>query len=182
MDIQPVRKLVRLKDFDYRQSGLYFLTICSFRRSMIFGQIKNNQLEASLLGQLVRECWEEIPSHFPFVQLDAFVVMPNHLHGIIGFVSEKIPNELNVQGRSKKGSLGSVVGSFKAAVSRVYRANNKVNNPQIWQRGYFEHVIRNENALDRIREYIVENPYCWDMDQDNPEAKKSDANFVRKML
>jgi REP-associated tyrosine transposase len=130
--VAPRRRSIRLPGFDYSTPGAYFITICTRdRRPML-----------SAVSEVVTACWNEIPQHFPRVTLDAFVVMPNHLHGIL------VLDDLGV-GPSRPISV--VIGAFKAVVSKRLRK-------AIWQRNYWEHVIRSDKALNQIRQYIEDNP------------------------
>ena len=123
------------------------------------------------IGDLVFTCWKGIPKHLTHVQLDEFIVMPNHLHGllIIGDCKgEACLAPTKKTSSPKKGSIGAIVGSFKSSVSR--RAGKLCSSVvrQLWQRGYYEHVVRNDIDLNNIREYIVNNPARWDFDKENP--------------
>ena len=157
---------MRLGDYDYRQSGVYFVTVCTYRHTSLFGKITEGEMMFNPLGNIVAEEWQHIAEARTNVQLDAFVVMPNHLHGII-----IINNENDHAGSSFKSavngkrsgtlhsdSLGAIVGHIKAAVSRRAKTQVLDCNQSIWQRNYYEHVIRNEKSLNEIRKYIVENP------------------------
>ena len=147
MPSPPERKRVRIPDFDYAKPGAYYVTICTAGRKSTFGEVKDQVVLLTQLGRVVRENWLAIPSHFPGVTLDECVVMPNHLHGIL-WLPERA-------GHARP--LPAIVGSFKSAVSR------QVGQP-VWQRSYFEHVIKTNEALGRIRRYIETNPSIWDTD------------------
>jgi REP element-mobilizing transposase RayT len=130
-----------LPGYDYSNPGAYFVTMCTRNGSCLFGEICEGRMSCNLLGELVHSCWLDIPLHFPHVTLDAFVVMPDHLHGVLLFADV---------GAGYIPPLHVVVGTFKAAVSR----NAGIN---IWQRNYYEHIVRNEGELNRIRHYIDDN-------------------------
>ena len=158
------RRSLRLQGYDYRQSGAYFLTICAHQRACLFGEIVRDVMHENKAGQAVREAWEWLPARFPDVELDAFAVIPNHLHGIL-FMGDD------------HGNLGRVVGAFKSLA--VYRYNQGVAsegwpryNGKLWQRNYYEHVIRNEESLNQIREYIMGNPGRWLDDPEHPQARQ----------
>lgn len=136
---------MRLSWFDYSASGAYFVTICSRVGGDFFGRIVDEEMICNAAGELVTACWNEIPQHFPLVKLDAFVMMPDHLHGILLFGDSE---------DGKAPHLPAVVGSFKSAVSR--RASQSV-----WQRSYWERIIRNEKELNSIRRYVDDNPRRW---------------------
>ena len=136
---------LRLAGYDYSQSGMYFVTIISHQRLHLFGHIKNSELSLSKLGEIVQACWQQIPDHFPSVELDTFVIMPNHIHGIIVLhdVSEKV-------------TLGHVMNTLKGAVTRQARKTDldiDLEHP-IWHRNFHDHIIRNEADLNRIRQYV----------------------------
>ena len=142
----------------------------------------------SKIGQLARECWEEIPRHFPDVSLDAFMIMPNHIHGIlvIGDVGARHASPLQNPPPPpktgtpvhptgvKKGSIGAIIGSFKSAATKRINELRRTPGEPVWQRNYFEHIIRNEKSLNRIREYIAMNPEQWEFDKENPTCKGTD--------
>lgn len=163
------RRSIRLRDYDYAHAGAYFVTICVDKKERVLGEIANNELRLSTMGNIVRECWNNISEHFHHVELDEFVVMPNHLHGIIvivdGHVGARHASPLqNARARGTgKGSLGAIIGSFKASSS-------KQAGITLWQRNYYEHIIRNERELESIREYIFNNPFKWADDEYNARA------------
>ena len=154
------RKSIRLPGFDYSQAGAYFVTICSNQRRCLFGEILDYRMEANAVGLLIAACWLRLGDDYPFIALDTWVLMPNHLHAIIWLGSNN---------PSRK-PLSQIVASFKAmSTSKVRKAFG--NNIKLWQRGYFEHIIRNDDDLFRIREYIVGNPALWALDSENPSFK-----------
>lgn len=143
------RQSIRLKGHDYAQAGAYFITICTHNRNHVFGKIVDGTVRLNRLGKMTQQCWRDIPQHFPHVRLDAYVVMPNHVHGII-----------TIDGTSK--TIGSIVRGFKIGATKWARQNTDI--PTIWQRNYYEHIIRNESDLQRIRQYIIQNPMKWESD------------------
>jgi REP element-mobilizing transposase RayT len=152
------RPSLRLPTYDYAQPGGYFVTICTQDRKCLFGQIIDGDLNPNPAGRMVQELWEALPQRFSHINLDAFVVMPNHLHGII-VIEEKRPGQ----------GLGQIVGAFKSlATNRYIVGVRQAGWPRfagrLWQDNYFEHVIRNDVSLQRIREYIANNPLQWDSD------------------
>jgi putative transposase len=158
------RKSIRLKGFDYRSSGAYFITICSTQRQDIFGCILDNgDVALSDIGHIVQLCWQQIPDHCPHVQLDHYVIMPNHLHGIIildcddlRFLNTFGITDASLNTRSRE--LSRVIGSFKAASTKIVRRERDYRSPTIWQRNYFERVIRDERELMLLRQYMADNP------------------------
>jgi len=157
----------RLAGYDYGSNGAYFITVCTRNRENYFGEIDENAaLITTAAAQIVVDCWQAIPTHFPFVVLNAFVLMPNHLHGILFFdkpdYNDGQPNQFGPQ----IDNLAAVVRGFKAGVTKQTRTQ------QIdfgWQPRYHDRVVRNDDELNRIRTYIDNNPSQWQQDRDNPE-------------
>jgi putative transposase len=175
------RRSIRLEGYDYAQPGAYFITICTQDRVCLFGDIVDGVMRLNQTGEIVRQCWMAIPEHFPHAMLDEFVVMPNHVHGII--VVGEMPNvgathasplplappRVRPHGPHRQ-SVGSIVGSFKSAATRRMNEYRGTSGTTVWQRNYYEHIIRTEDSLDRIRRYIAENPARWAVDRENPFA------------
>jgi len=174
------RRSIRLKGYDYSSTGGYFVTLVAFQREFLFGDIVDGEMRLNSLGRIVKECWDEIPSHFPNAGTDAFVVMPNHLHGII-MLYEYIRSDASARrgtiyraptptieqfGKPTVGSLPTILRTFKAAVTR--RASRELDSANIWQRNYYEHIIRNQTDFERIAGYTLANPANWDTDEENP--------------
>jgi len=161
------------------QPGAYFVTVCTRERECLFGHVVNHEMRSNDAGEVARRCWEDIPDHFPLVELDAFVIMPNHVHGII-LITESCTGEKSfaptfaptttTAPQSPSRTIGSIVRGFKIGVTKWFRANSDVYS--VWQRGYYEHVVRNEGELTAIREYILSNPARWDEDENNPDFAK----------
>ncbi len=177
------RRSIRLKEYDYSQPGAYFVTICTHDRACLFGGVVDGEMRLNEFGEMVHECWQAIPDHFPHAMLDEFVIMPNHVHGIISIVDAAIVDNVGATHASplksasslpprgpKQKSIGAIVGSFKSAVTK--RINEYRNTPgaPVWQRNYYEHIIRNEESLNRIRQYIADNPARWTFDRENTAA------------
>jgi REP element-mobilizing transposase RayT len=244
------RRSIRLKGYDYTQPGAYFITICTHGRECLFGEIINGEMHLNEAGQIVVQTWQDLPNHISNVQLDAFVVMPNHVHGIIiitdragvvgtgseparttmgsgsavdsdstpgpgsaggagstagpgsvgvgsvGAGSEPAPTTTTAPGsaagsgpttgsgpvgagsepaptepaptRSSYG-LPEIVRQFKTFSARRINELRGTPGTPVWQRNYYEHIIRDEFSLSRIRQYIAENPARWDADQENPQ-------------
>ena len=173
------RRSIRLKHYDYSQAGLYFITICTYNREKLFGEINDGEMICNINGQVAYRCWSDIPNHYPDIELDVFIIMPNHLHGILIIYNKT--NTVGVQNfeplqqnkhqcnRYQKiipCSIGSVIRGFKIGVTKWFRKHN--NKLTIWQRNFYEHIIRNCNELNCIREYIVNNPQQWQFDRENP--------------
>jgi REP element-mobilizing transposase RayT len=157
------RKSIRLLGYDYSQLGAYFVTICVHNRKSLFGQIVNSEMTLNNLGLLAETAWMDLPNHFSSIEVDTFIVMPNHTHGII-----IIRDTRNIISSSPRPSLASIVGSYKATVSRNINRLRQTPDAQVWQRNYYQHIIRDNKELHDIRHYIVENPASWAKDRVNP--------------
>ena len=177
-------KSTRLENYDYSQNGLYFVTICTKDREESFGEIKDEKMILNDVGEIAHKFWQEIPKHFPFVILDEFVMMPNHVHGIleinwniIGEPTEMqdIPKvetqdfaslQVNGQYKNKFGpqskNLASIIRGFKVGVKK-YTTINEIYF--CWQPKFYDHIIRNDESLNKIREYIITNPERWERDR-----------------
>ena len=158
----------RLQHYDYASAGMYFVTINALHHQCIFGHIADHAIVLSSLGNIIQECWSEIPMHFGHIELAEFQIMPNHLHGILFFVTDgkgfgELPEAGRKQGAMQAGSLSVAINSFKGAVT--FRARQEQHAQQVWQPRFHEHVIRNEQELGRIREYIITNPDQWEADR-----------------
>lgn len=159
----------RLKGFDYGSNAIYFITICTKNRENYFGDIivetRNcASLQMSEIGQIANNFWSEIPQHFPFVELDDFVIMPNHIHGILVFNKENY-NEWNINKFGVQSqNLASVIRAFKSSVKRYSNQNNIDFN---WQSRYYDRIVRNYDELKRIQIYIQKNPENWKNDEFN---------------
>ncbi len=163
---QHHRRSIRLKNYDYSQSGAYFVTICTHNRECLFGGVINGKMALNEYAEIVRRCWLEIPQHFPHALLDEFVVMPNHVHGIFIINNVGVQNFEPLQNQYQKiipKSIGSIVRGFKIGVTKWFRQNTYIHI--VWQRNYYEHIIRNEIELNKIREYIINNPLQWESDK-----------------
>jgi REP element-mobilizing transposase RayT len=160
----------RLKGYDYRGFGDYFLTICTADRQCLFGTVEEEVLHLNETGRLVESVWLALPQRFPFVRTDEYVVMPNHFHGILTYLPQ---DEREGPFTLKSGDpvhLGVVVRAFKSITAvQAQRTGDRQGEP-LWQRGYFEHVIASDRALERIRGYIRGNPAAWPSDRHNPEV------------
>jgi putative transposase len=168
------RKPNRLRDYDYSQDGYYFITICTRGRKEFFGNIREGKLDLNRFGETVNQCWYDLPRHYPNCSLDSFVIMPNHVHGII-----VIDNE-NVVGNGLKPfpthGLSEIIRGFKTFSSRKINEEIEIDNKFQWQKSFYDHIIRGERSLDLIREYIQNNPLKWDLDRENPLSKNFDLD------
>jgi REP element-mobilizing transposase RayT len=180
----PARRSVRLRNYDYRAAGAYFVTVCAAGRGCLFGEIADGATRFSPDGERVLCCWQEVPRHFPTVELDEWQLMPNHLHGILVITRgppSQASSDLHEPQTDRRrapspraGSLAVIVGSFKAAATRAIRGRLGQPSAAVWQGNYYEHVIRNEDSLNRIREYVATNPLRWELDRENPSRTGED--------
>ncbi len=195
------RKSIRLKGYDYSQAGEYFVTICTNERTCIFGEIVDGVMRLSEVGRMVDACWEAIPAHYENTRVDVFQIMPNHLHGIVE-IAERIaptPNHASSVGveyvqplrkRPKQHhyqhvipkSLGSIIRSFKAAVTREVRRNKNHEHTMIWQRDFYDHIVRSDIEYFYIRRYIEFNPLLWHLDSDNPDVHSVPPDELQRTL
>lgn len=175
------RKSPRLKGYDYSQDGAYFVTICTHERRNLFGNVdKDGVMKLNEWGRIAEARWQEIPKHFPHVELDQFVIMPNHMHGILFLIGqdEKINHQFDEGERHaspvqkpyrdykvKSGSIITIIGSYKSAVTKQINSLRNKKLPPIWQRSFHDHIIRDETSLNKLREYTLYNPQLWAADK-----------------
>jgi len=177
MSIIYARKPTRLKEYDYSRSGYYYVTICSKDHQNIFAEINDsntvgtglapvrykNNMKLSKIGKIIDEQWNDIPNQYDDIESDEYIIMPNHIHGII-IINKR-------EGASPSPTISNIIDSFKSKCSVEYlnyiKQNNLNTSGQIWQRSFYDHVIRNEKSLQKIREYIINNPATWADDENN---------------
>jgi putative transposase len=164
----PRRSSLRLKNFDYSTAAVYFLTVCTSERKTILGASLEGKVRASAMGRIVSECWFELPYHYAHLELGAFIVMPNHVHGLI---SLRDPVGAGLRPAPTTATLSEIVGVFKSFSSRRIHAANASSPKKIWQRGYYEHIVRNPEECERIKRYILKNPARWAFDRENPQSQ-----------
>jgi putative transposase len=147
------RRSIRLKEYDYSEAGAYFVTICTHNREYIFGDIMDCEMKLNEFGQIIMDCWNNLPNHYQHLILDISIIMPNHFHGII-----IITNVNNVGAGlkpaptiKKRHGLSEIVRAFKTFSSRRINQIRNTHGVPVWQRNYYEHIIRNENELNKIR-------------------------------
>ena len=183
------RRSIRLAGYDYTQAGAYFVTIVTHERALLFND--------PLLRRVAEAIWQHIPRHFPHVALDEWVVMPNHIHGILWIkdvgarhsvkavsatpdsgmgrhlerTQDILTNASPLPAGPPSGSLGVIVGNFKAVTARRINRLRQVSGAPVWQRNYYERVIRDEQELNVVRQYIGDNPACWAEDMENPNRR-----------
>ena len=183
-------KIYRYKEYDYSSDGFYFITICTGKRKMFLGKFEGEDLILSKLGKIADVCWKEIPAHFENVIIDHYVVMPNHFHGIVQIKNKNraVPcsyddnisrrralpcavgkkKNLSKFGQVMPKTLSTIIGSFKSAVSRRINADYSYLN-FFWQSRFYDRIIRNDEELNKIRQYIINNPFKWHLDRNNPD-------------
>ena len=177
------RRSIRLQGYDYSQQGAYYVTIVAWQRECLFGEVVNGEMALLKFGLVAKQQWEKLPKRFPNIELGAFVVMPNHMHGIImiidgrgtadnpndhdGESSRRAPTHEQFQ-KPVKGSIPTIVRSYKSAVSYRINLMRGTKDVPLWQRNYYERVIRDEKDLQNKTDYIEANPILWDEDGENP--------------
>jgi putative transposase len=159
------RRSIRLKGFEYSRSAVYFVTICVQNRACLFGTISQHQMLLNAAGKMVSVEWLALPARFPSVILDEYVVMPNHFHGIIYMPPDSIEHP----------TLGKIIGAFKSLVNNNYITGVKTQdwtpfNKRLWQRNYYEHIVRDDLTLQKIQQYIQHNPLTWQIDSLHPDV------------
>lgn len=195
---------IRLQGYDYTRAGLYFITLCCHDRAHLFGEVSNSKMNLNDAGKIAEVCWKAIPNHFPEVVIHEYVIMPNHIHGIIeisggtengpSVEAENLPPRANIDSpqrippvtdvgaenlpprnptpqripfKSPSKTIGSIIRGFKIGVTKWVRENSEVQ--KVWQRDYYEHIIRNEKSYQIISAYILNNPGNWVEDKFNKE-------------
>jgi REP element-mobilizing transposase RayT len=161
-----------LKGYDYTSAGWYFVTICVHNRECLFGRIADEKMELNEFGKIVEYTWNDLPNHNSNIILDNFVIMPNHIHGIVKLIndnsveagSEPAPTTTKQSGRTRRG-LSEIVRQFKTfSAIQINKIRNMTGNP-LWQRNFYERIIRDEQELNHIRQYIINNPIKWQDDR-----------------
>jgi putative transposase len=180
------RHSIRLKGYDYAQSGGYYVTLVTQGRENLFGEIHNAEMIRNEAGEMLAQWWNELPHKFPSITVDTFVVMPNHFHGIIIIHDESVgaglvPAPLGAttpvpavlaQARVAP-TIGEIIGAFKSITTHEYICGVKQSGwhpftGKLWQRNYYEHILRDQSDWERIRAYIADNPLNWKEDEENP--------------
>lgn len=177
------RRSMRLKGYDYGAAGAYFITICTYQRHCLFGEIIDGEMHLNEFGRVVADCWDAIPGHFPSIQLDESVVMPNHVHGILVVTDTPrrgmaLPcpyptmprTETREFGKPLAQTISTVVGSFKSAVTKRINILRNAPRTPVWQRNFYDHIIRHEASMQRIQHYVQTNPSSWRSDQLHPNV------------
>ncbi len=165
------RRSIRLPDYDYRQSGYYFVTICTYKKQCWFGEIINQEMKSNQLGKIADQLWQGLAKRFDYINLDYYIIMPNHVHGIIE-IKQNLVKESDFQkrefGKPVARSLSTIIGSYKSAVTTRINYLRKSKEPPLWQRNYYEkiaRIIKDEDDLNNVRQYIINNPRKWELDE-----------------
>ena len=190
------RRSIRLPNYDYSRSGAYYVTIVAWQRKCLFGQVVNEEMKLNEAGKIVQWEWLELAKRLRYIELGAYIVMPNHFHGILMFLDPagatrqgvtnylsgkvSLPN-VTTEGMDgsplprgpKSASLGAIIAQFKSRVTKRLWKTQTSNRAPIWQRNYYEHIIRNEKDLKHKTDYIEANPMLWGEDNENPLNIKS---------
>ena len=171
------RHSMRLRGYDYAQAGAYFVTIVTRDRVCLFGEMVNGEMRLNDGGRMIEQWWFELNRKFSTVETDEFVVMPNHFHGIVVIAGVTVGADPRVgpnsEGADAGAPLPTIIQWFKTMTTNEYMRGVKTRSwtpfaGRLWQRNYYEHIVRCENELTRIREYIANNPLQWEMDRENP--------------
>jgi REP element-mobilizing transposase RayT len=200
------RRSIRFRGYDYSQPGAYFVTLCTHEKKHLFGEIVEGEMKLNESGEMLRVFWNHLPRRYSDVQLDSFVVMPNHIHGIVvvgairesplqktddprdvGAIHELPRDEREQEGRfvnrpyqkraihesplRRRMLLPKAIGYFKMKTARRINELCGTRGAPVWQRNYYEHIVRNEDELGKIREYIATNPLRWLADPENAERE-----------
>jgi REP element-mobilizing transposase RayT len=185
------RRSIRLRGFDYSQAGAYFVTVCEVNRECIFGDVVNGEMRPNQFGEILLKWWNELPDYYPPVELDEFILLPNHMHGIIVITNVGTGSSRTDGGQNgrqdacptdssrrstlpEERTLGQLVGYFKFQVTKEINQVRDAGYAKVLQRDYYEHIIRNEREWNAIAKYICDNPANWNADVDNP------ANFPKR--
>ncbi len=159
----------RCKDWDYASNGYYFVTICTRNRECVFGDVEENQMYLSAIGEIAADEWYKTAQIRPNVELDEWIVMPNHIHGTIIIQNQPIEtfhrNVSTSSSRLKSDSLGAIIGQFKSVCTKRIREAGFSSFG--WQTRFYDHIIRDQTSLENIRKYIVDNPMKWQLDRHN---------------
>jgi putative transposase len=171
------RRSIRWKSYDYAAEGAYFVTTVTEGRACLFGEIVNGKMRLNRYGEIIQKWWNEIPIHFPSVEIGAFAIMPNHVHGII-FISDKRTGDVlpphNEPKPLLKPTLGQIIAYFKyQSTKEMNLADGTGTITKFWQRNYYEHIIRNEQELQQKTNYVLDNPSHWRSERENPTNRKS---------
>lgn len=179
------RRSIRLKGYDYSQKGAYFITICTQNRECLFGDIADGVMRLNGAGKMIRSVWDGLPIRFSNMELDEFIIMPNHVHGVVllnrrgescirpSCIRPNTNDHMSRPHGTLPGTLGRIMQAFKSLATHEYTGGVKQSGwmpfpGKLWQRNYWDRIIRDEPELNQIREYIINNPLTWKLDSLNP--------------
>ena len=165
------RRSIRIPGYDYSQPGAYFVTICIWQRECLLGEIQEGNILLNRYGEVVNFNSFNLSRVYPHIELDDFIIMPNHIHGIIIIKEPK-----------KNPSLSEIVRCFKIFSARRINQLRSVSEIPVWQRGYYENIIHNETTFSQIQQYIINNPYNWETDEMHPSPKNHNSNKINIKL
>ena len=182
------RRSIRLQGYDYSQAGAYYITVCTRNRECLFGNVVDGQMQSNEAGQIVQAVWDGLQQCYEGIELDAFIIMPNHVHGIVvirprvGAIHELPVQQIHESPLPSKPSalariadrrrmlLSKIIGRFKMVTAKQINDLRQTRGSALWQRNYYEHIVRDEASLNRVRQYIADNPAQWEFDRENPAA------------
>ena len=169
------RRSIRLRHHDYSRAGAYYITVCTDGRKLLFGEVIDDEVKLNESGRIAAEEWSKSAQVRSELELDTWVVMPNHVHGVV-MITDRGRGDRPVAptGGLRSRSLGALIAGFKSAATRRINAMRGTPGASVWQRNYYEHVIRDESALHRVRQYIADNPARWSEDPENPAVSRGD--------
>jgi putative transposase len=164
------RRSIRLPEFDYSQPGAYFVTFVVNGRQPILSEVNQGRMILSGLGQAVEQAWYELPRHYPHLVLDEFVVMPNHVHAVMVLTEAGGSTFDEKRAQATRRALPEIVRALKSYSARSINQIRCTPGQVVWQRSFYDHIIRNQAEWDRIRMYIQNNPSTWETDEENQTA------------
>jgi REP element-mobilizing transposase RayT len=178
---QHHRRSIRLPGYDYSSPGAYFITICTRQKECILGEILDGIIHLHEFGQIAADCWQWLSERYAYVELDEWVVMPNHIHGIIRIAdltqckggsrtALTIHDRSHPSNPTKYKPIGRLIGVFKTVSSKKINQIRNTPGCPVWQRNYYEHIIRDRSSLQTIRQYISNNPLSWELDSLHPSS------------
>jgi len=162
------RRSIRLQGYDYSQAGAYFVTIVAWQREMLFGEIMDGMMKLNEFGRIVSEKWQWLEMQYEYVELGEWVIMPNHFHGIL-VIHDGRGGSRSAPTPIKRKPLGGLIGAFKTISTKQINLLRGTEGQFVWQRNYYERIIRNEPEMDKITRYIEVNPSAWLEDEENPD-------------
>ena len=166
------RSIMRLKGYDYTLSGAYFVTLVTWNRQYLFGEIIGGEMKLNTAGEIVARAWTNTGHIRPNVNVDVFVIMPNHVHGII-IIDEPVRGDALICPDNKRTgiqsrSLGAIIGQIKSVTTKQINIQRGLSGAPVWQRNYYDHIIRDAEEMESIYMYIIQNPVSWSNDPENP--------------